>query len=268
MDNLKEQNGINIENIGKINGITKGYWANRNGVSYALAPYDANNTHVYRMMESSGTTVKDYVGGTDGSASSGTTITTGIGINKNARYFDGSHYISLGVKAPIGAKSIRIKFKKTQNPSTHFWTLFDSSDAQGTNYGIIILINTSGKINVQHYRGNSTQHIFNITSNLTLGSEWYDMMLTWDGTTNANGVKLYIKALSGTDAGKWYNSSNVAQSSITYNLTATASYTQTTADTYIGTIGNTASSSYYSNYLTVQDLQISDIARTDMKEYI
>lgn len=269
MDNIKEVNGVNIENIGKLNAVTKGYFKNKNGVSFERYPYDTNHIHVYRMIESSGTTVKDYVSETNGTATSGLAIDTGYGINKKCRsWTTGIYKIDTGIKITQGAKTIRFKIYLTAYPVTNFDTILDTCNITSSNVGTFILLSTIGKITFGNCFG-SDQYA-GVDSNKGLSTNtWYDIMLTSDGTTNANGLKIYIKALTGTDSGKWYDSSNVAQSTISINNQGTSSFTSTAEERYNVYIGNAnVATGYNLENTKLQDFQISNIARTDMKEYI
>lgn len=271
MDNIKEVNGINIENIGKLNAVTKGYFKNKSGVSYERYPYDEHHIHVYRMMEASGTTVKDYVGSSNGTANSGLAIDTGYGINKKSRdWATTGYWIQVPDKTPIGAMSIRYKIY-VKSTFANKGTILDSCDvgSNPTNHGVVSTITAEKRLATAVVMGSGTDYIQLYGTKILENEIWYDVMSVWDGTTNANGAKLYIKALTGTDAGKWYDTSNVAQSYMTPNHEVTSVLTASNAATYNIKIGKpNVFEAFNLTNCKIQDLQISNIARTDMKEYI
>lgn len=269
MDNIKEINGINIENIGKINAVTKGYFKNKNGVSYERYPYDANHIAVYRMMEASGTTVKNYVGSSNGTADSGLAIATGYGINKKCRSWATTGYkIDSSLNLKLNPITIRFKIKRT-GTNTENATLIDTCylSPMGAR-GYVVNFGTDNKcyMAITFLNANFAQLNGNKVLDLNV---WYDIQFTWDGLTTTNGVKQYVRALTGTDAGKWYDTSNVAQTSIVVNSQATAPFPGSNiSSTYNLRIGLSQSAIEGLKNYDVQDLQFSDIVRTDMKDYI
>ncbi len=185
----------------------------------------------YRFDEVSGNIVYDIQGRYNGTSSSG-----------NARRFNGSsQYFSFSTKIiPIGAKTIKFKFRRNGNPPSN-GTLFDNANGAEANHGITFVLLTDGTINFNLYKGTSGSRLFAFSS---IGSicdnVWHDIVFTWDGTTNADAVEVYIDDMT------------------IPNITGTAVTTETVAPTYNLMIGKRTSSNI--DYLNgdLDDIQVLD----------
>jgi len=94
-------------------------------------------------------------------------------------------------------------------------------------------------LNFSSYKGSAGKR-FDLTGKTYLTDNvLYDVMCTWDGTTSANKVKMYIKSLSGTNDGKWHNGSAWV-TSIASHATTTAASTETTDASYNLVLGQKA----------------------------
>lgn len=172
----------------------------------------------FKFDEASGN-VTDSKGTSVGTVT-GTTVVSGWDNTGKARSFNGtSDYITFNTKAiPLGKKSIRFKVKKTSIPTAVNMIL---EDCRGTaTYGNAITIGTDGFLTWSSQRGVSGTPRFAIKSSISICDNlWHDILLTWDGTTSVNGVKMFVDNM------------------ITPNTTATAIDLETTATTYNLRIG-------------------------------
>ncbi|MCX7748449.1 MAG: LamG domain-containing protein [Clostridia bacterium] len=145
--------------------------------------------HKYTFDSDSGTVVTDSVtsNGINGTAT-GTTIISGS--NGNARHFNGtSDYISFNSKViPKGKKSIRFKIRTISNQTEHIF----SNTTTITDYGMTSGITSDGKIAFDCKQGTSSLLFIIISTRSVNNGDWHDVLLTWDGTTQTNAVKLYI----------------------------------------------------------------------------
>lgn len=144
----------------------------------------------WKMDESSGNLV-DSKGSNTGTNVKTTVITSPWYRGRN---FNGSSYIRCNSQViPLTAKSIRFKVKTTNNvTSAQDVALLFNSDGYGLG---------SNGIRITHYAGNKisisqtvdSSPIFGLVSEKTINDgQWHDVLFTWDGTLNPNGVKLYI----------------------------------------------------------------------------
>lgn len=109
------------------------------------------------------------------------------GVSGNARSFNGTtSFIQFNNKViPLGKKSIRFKFKGT---TTNPYVVATTNGSSGVS-GFRVAISATA-ITTQFVQGTVIQnHVYN--TNL-LDNVWHDILITWDGTTNANAVKMYI----------------------------------------------------------------------------
>ncbi|PJI07019.1 MULTISPECIES: LamG-like jellyroll fold domain-containing protein [Clostridium] len=174
--------------------------------------YSSNLVANYKMDETSGTVCKDSSGnGNDGTYSGTTSVTDNDG---TYRSFNGiNDYIQFSKPIiPIGKKSIKFMVKTNAASNTMYLVNQDYSDPFTGN---LILMSTSGKIS--WFESNGGNRLFTITSNKSINDNlWHQVMFIWDGTTNTNGVKLYIDDLSNPDA--QVTASSNLQSKVTNNL--------------------------------------------------
>lgn len=152
----------------------------------------------WKMDESSGNLVDSK--GSNTGTNVGTTVITSPWYR--GRNFNGSSYILCDSQViPLGAKSIRFKVKTTNNiTSAQDVVLLFNSDGYGIGgNGIRITHYTGNKIYIAQMVDSSS--IFSLVSEKTINDgQWHDVLFTWDGTLNPNGVKLYIDNMMIPDA--------------------------------------------------------------------
>lgn len=164
--------------------------------------------------------------------------TTAAGKFTRAGYFDGNNdYAQYSASIiPLGAKTVAFWF----NDSTPINTEGDivSTTNGSPSHGMIIYrADTSGKITCLSTKGTAGTMRFGLASTRSFNDgAWHHVACVWDGTTNANGAKLYIDGVADGQA--------------------TAVATETTAQTYSLTLGKTpsASGNWYRGFL--DDLRI------------
>lgn len=119
-------------------------------------------------------------------------VTRGYG---SARTFNGtSDYISFtNAVIPLGAKSIKFKIKIPSIPTVYKYIMGNMTDAN-TQYGFESGIDqNTGKIYFMSANATSNGRIFTLFSSINIcDNNWHDIMFTWDGTTTANAVKVYV----------------------------------------------------------------------------
>ncbi|WP_052059865.1 LamG-like jellyroll fold domain-containing protein [Lysinibacillus fusiformis] len=133
-------------------------------------------------------TIVDSTGANNGTAK-GTTLVTGWdGVGK-ARSFNGiSDYINFGNSLiPTDKFSIRVKIKTTDSNSRIIGT------TPGGYNGIVLGV-SGEKIGV-HIQNDIGAKSYYSTKKIN-DNEWHDILITWDGTTNENGLKMYIDDMS------------------------------------------------------------------------
>lgn len=121
-------------------------------------------------------------------------------------YFNGNNsYIQFNDKViPIGKKSIYFEFKADSKLDRDMAILCVGLYSDGTINGIrgvgdYIFINEKGCIGWINYSGNIFASDRRININYLdidyCDGQWHKVLLTWDGTTNGNGVKIYVDDL-------------------------------------------------------------------------
>jgi hypothetical protein len=125
--------------------------------------------------------------------SSGATQFNGVNNYGGSYNFDGSKYLDYSSQViPIGAKSISFWIKTS---STTDGMLLDNCLRTSYNHGTTIDVNLlhSGKIIFWSLKGTVGVYRFNLESNTAINNNiWHYVTFAWDGTTNANAVKIYI----------------------------------------------------------------------------
>lgn len=230
-----------------------------------IKPYDVNHIAIWKMQETSGTTVSDTKGTYPLIATAGTLITSND-FGGYARQFDGGlHYLyhSTNPIIPATNKTIRFKIKANTNPAP-VYVVMENYNATAT--GIEIIIVPTGKIQISDYVSGANRGTVISTFAITNGIE-YDIQYTSTGNTTANGVKQYIKALTGANAGKWIDSSDNYVSNITTNAQITLS-----GNTVSGVNGLFIGTKYDGNYKLsgayLYDVQVSNVIRYSMEDYV
>ena len=124
------------------------------------------------------------------------------GIGK-ALHFDSAYCLFSNDILPIGANSIRFKFKKDASSlTTHFEPIITATNSTEALFYMGIG-NYNDKDNGDKKPGNlyiiKREYTYDGLVNFEMESpnsicdgQWHDILFTWDGTTNTNSVKLYI----------------------------------------------------------------------------
>ena len=100
---------------------------------------------------------------------------------------------------PMGTKSIRVKVKISNNISGIYTVLSEISNSS-TDHCVVIRV-IHGRVDFFLSRGVSAQlgHAIEVRGNIILmPDKWYDILLTWDGTTSTNGVIIWVDGIMDT----------------------------------------------------------------------
>jgi hypothetical protein len=169
------------------------------GSNYQSTVLADSPTNFYRLSETSGTLVNDYVGTLDGVLSGSYNLnvsTSPLGVvdqsGSGALGFDGtSAFLSLGNNFQFGsAQTFSIEFwAKWITSGSDQYFLSKGSDTAGlvvkvSPGGLITFILASSASNVLEVR----------TTNAITSNTWYHYVITYDGTQNASGLKIYINS--------------------------------------------------------------------------
>lgn len=134
-------------------------------------------------------TINGYVG-----TITGATKVEGWNDIGNAINFDGKGYVTFNSRViPLGKKSIRLKFKHdTITPSSMSQILLANGTGTPT-HGETLSIDKNGFLIWQNNKATTGEPRFIVTYDSNIcDNKWHDVLLTWDGTTNLNGVKMYV----------------------------------------------------------------------------
>lgn len=139
---------------------------------------------------------------------------------------------------PIGEKSFRFKIKK-DTAEAPLQAIVSTCYATTSTHGDYISIRgASGTISWQSLNATSAVR-FNVESTVNIcDGKWHDILCTWDGTINNNGIKLYIDDMT------------------TPHITGKASSVETASATYNLNIGKSGSGSVAHLNGQIDDLQI------------
>ena len=124
---------------------------------------------------------------------SGATRVEGWNGEGYAMSFNGSNqYIQFSSRAiPTGEKSIRCKIKASNSPNSSWQYVITESN--GANLGTLIALNPSGQLCFINYKANNGVTRFYLVSSISIvDNKWHDILVTWNGTTDEKGVKMYI----------------------------------------------------------------------------
>jgi len=143
------------------------------------------------------TTVIDSSGnGRNGTASTNTNnLSTASGVINRAFEFNGtSEIISTGIKVPIGAKSFAFWARPTESEhSNPIDSIYSETNISSNSYGNhLYWYKDDNLFRWYLYHSVSVNYIFELNSSVLSPNTLYHVVFTWDGTTNANGVKIYI----------------------------------------------------------------------------
>lgn len=138
----------------------------------------------------------DSIGGWTGTLYNSPVRVVGWNGKGNAMSFNGTNqYVQFNDSIiPTGTKSIRLKYKVPSFSTTAPMILLSNREAT-TGRGIQIWIDTSGKLNV----GFAIQKTWDVqisSQNTITSPQWRDLLVTWDGTTNADALKVYLDDMS------------------------------------------------------------------------
>ena len=159
--------------------------------------------------------------------------------------------------------SYYIKLQSTTSADTN-----PDTYAEAKVYDIYLDDKKYGLINFSSYKGSAGKR-FNLNSTISVtDNELYDIMCTWDGSTTADKVKMYIKALSGTNDTKWHNGTEWV-SSIVSHATATAGSVESTDASHNLVLGQKANTGGATDAYggTMRQVEISNVERTQMNDY-
>lgn len=179
----------------------------------------------YNFNELATASVQDITGVNNSSSISGTTIVEGV--DGNARHFNGtSDYIGFSSSViPLGAKSIRFKFRSSTIPSGSNGAILSNISSTSTKYGIMVNVQSSTGYLSYGIFNNSTSSNANVYSTINIcDGNWHDILLTWDGTATTNAVKIYIDDMTAPNVtGTFVVETANAGSNLTIGKTALAS---------------------------------------------
>lgn len=191
-------------------------------------------THIYRFNNNA----NDAIGSANGT---GYNITYVAGIENQRACFNGyNSYIQLATKPmPLGAKTISFWVQDIKS-TLYEHTIYGDLGGTASTYGIRIYISKiTGILYFFHGNGSGSYNYFIGSSTLWDGKEYF-ICFTWDGTTGANCVKLYMNG-------------------VLYS-TATATTTEVNTPSYNGRFGCSANA--YTGLMNgyLEDFKISNVA--------
>jgi hypothetical protein len=139
----------------------------------------------------SSTTLIDVHGTNNGTASNSRVFGTNGIILKGIDFTKGNDYIRTANRIPIGSKSFSFWIKPNSVSSRQ--TILNNNAGGGAYAGDDIVLNNK-VIEWQSNRGVSSTQRFKLSYDFSgfNTDDWFHIVYTWDGTTNANGVKVYV----------------------------------------------------------------------------
>lgn len=158
-------------------------------------------THYYEFDYDGSQYVYDTIIGDDainGTSAKKEYITGYDGKGKAKRFSTSLDSIGFHYLLSPGEKSIRFKFRKDAstliNGNTEpIISTLTRQDGNGFFMGIGNFENKDNNGNIYAFIKLSSNKIFELQSPISIcDGQWHDILFTWDGTTNANSVKLYI----------------------------------------------------------------------------
>jgi len=177
----------------------------------------------------------------------GQNLTFADGKTRGAAKFNGTNTrISFTNQViPLGAKSICFWIK----PNTHdaFDLIIDNNSISSTNFGTSIFYTAGGGATLQFFMGNGAgSNRFSLTSPTVSDGVWSFVVMSWDGTTNANKVKAYVNA--GTPTTTTSNSLETVNASVNLQMGALA----TLLNRFDGLLQNVL---FYNRELSIEDIR-------------
>ena len=152
----------------------------------------------WKLDEPSGTTATDSHGSNDGTISGATVNQTGI-LNK-AYDFDGTNDdIDFGDVLDF-ERTDAFSISAWVNPDTDKYQFIYGKIGGSSPYrGYAVVLLATGKVNVQIINTNPTNQISTDSDTTILASSgWNHVVVTYDGSSNESGVKIYINGSSST----------------------------------------------------------------------
>ena len=175
-----------------------------NATASALDENEAFGKHqvypsAYKAVWHMGNATDSTSASNDGTATSVTFNTTN-GKIVDGGGFDGTNSrITHGaIVTPIGAKTVGVWIKKPSNPAGTRWYLANLANS-GIQYGLYVDLTSTGTTNFAVGRASGTP-IFSVGTSALNNNQWYFAVLTWDGTTGSNAVKLYLDGVNVANA--------------------------------------------------------------------
>ena len=99
---------------------------------------------------------------------------------------------------PLGAKTLSFWLNAPLNNNKY---IYGDNGGDWTNHGTALNLQTTPSFCTQSFKGNGAQLRWNFCANVHYNdSLWHQVVLTWDGTTNANTVKFYFDGILITNA--------------------------------------------------------------------
>ena len=148
-----------------------------------LAYYTADNTP------------NDALGTYDGTLTNGATYGTGI-INQGFSFDGVNDYVDIGNNLDFDG-STPFSFSCWVNSNANTTTIFNKFNSSGSYPGYALVIQSSGLLRFYLQNNNSTNRM-RVDGTTTITSGFKHIVLTYDGSTDANGVKMYINGVSDT----------------------------------------------------------------------
>jgi hypothetical protein len=98
---------------------------------------------------------------------------------------------------PVGEKSVKFKIKLNSKPqdigdSKYWYPIFDTMSYGYHTKGFGCIVNSHGHLWSFGGASQGQSLIYNVGGDNVCDGQWHDVIFTWDGTTNEDGVKIYI----------------------------------------------------------------------------
>ena len=156
--------------------------------------YSNNLVAQYKFEETSGNTCIDSKGNYNGTYYNTTSV---IGIAGNAIQFNGNtadSRIEFTSKViPEGRKSIKFKIKTNFINTSDSYMFSTMRDLNTNSIGIGISVTKNGYINFALWNRDNTSIGFALKNGFDIrDGNWHDVLCTWTGDTQVDGVKVYI----------------------------------------------------------------------------
>ena len=155
---------------------------------------DAANRACYPKT---GTTATDTIGNVTGSLTNGTAFSND---NNGVFDFDGvDDYVNYGNilgMADDGTDSFSVGFWMKRNSTAQEWIV--SKQLSSGTYGGFAIFIASGKLNFFLGSGSPSSYIQGKSTDSVTGTTWNNIVVTYDGSQDITGFKIYINGVSNT----------------------------------------------------------------------